>query len=319
MLKTLALLLALVAPASAGSYFSNTLNTTTGRQEMKISGSLCLAASSNTPNTCTILLNGTDGQITAPLAQLGHAIEDEGTGLTKRSTLNFVGDGVSVTDSGGKTVVTISGAGDLIRSTNTALGIVTTSAASWESLQGSTLTLVMDQSNYVNLDYSCNLECVDYTQCGVAFGLLVNGSHTTGQSASTTSGIMYVETSASTVGAPQPMNIHFKTRTKLAPGTHNLSMIWSSAGGVQVRMGRNMGTCPLSYEEAPDLLASGSSSAVSGATNLGAQSQAGLQGLSCSVLPCQSQGTFGSYDLWVATGTGAGQWMNSRTGVGPWD
>lgn len=41
----------------------------------------------------------------------GHTIEDEGTALTQRSTLNFTGAGVSVSDSGGKTVVTIAGGG----------------------------------------------------------------------------------------------------------------------------------------------------------------------------------------------------------------
>ncbi len=39
----------------------------------------------------------------------GHAIEDEGSGVTQRATLNFVGAGVAVTDAGGKTVVTIGG------------------------------------------------------------------------------------------------------------------------------------------------------------------------------------------------------------------
>jgi hypothetical protein len=37
----------------------------------------------------------------------GHVIEDEGTPLTQRSNLNFVGVNVSVADAGGKTVVTI--------------------------------------------------------------------------------------------------------------------------------------------------------------------------------------------------------------------
>lgn len=41
----------------------------------------------------------------------GHTIEDEGTPLTQRDTLNFVGAGVTVTDAGGKTVVTIPGGG----------------------------------------------------------------------------------------------------------------------------------------------------------------------------------------------------------------
>lgn len=39
----------------------------------------------------------------------GHTIEDEGTPLTQRDTLNFTGAGVTVTDAGGKTVVTIPG------------------------------------------------------------------------------------------------------------------------------------------------------------------------------------------------------------------
>lgn len=41
----------------------------------------------------------------------GHTIEDEGTPLPQRTSLNFTGDGVTVSDSGGKTVVTIPGGG----------------------------------------------------------------------------------------------------------------------------------------------------------------------------------------------------------------
>lgn len=41
----------------------------------------------------------------------GHVIEDEGTPVTQRANLNFVGSGVAVTDVGGKTVVTISSSG----------------------------------------------------------------------------------------------------------------------------------------------------------------------------------------------------------------
>jgi hypothetical protein len=43
--------------------------------------------------------------------QVGHVIEDEGTPVTQRSNINFTGPGVSVADSGGKTVVTIAGGG----------------------------------------------------------------------------------------------------------------------------------------------------------------------------------------------------------------
>lgn len=39
----------------------------------------------------------------------GHAIEDEGIAITQRSAMNFTGAGVSVSDAGGKTVVTIPG------------------------------------------------------------------------------------------------------------------------------------------------------------------------------------------------------------------
>ena len=41
----------------------------------------------------------------------GHAIEDEGVALTQRATINFAGSGVTVTDAGGKTLVTIAGGG----------------------------------------------------------------------------------------------------------------------------------------------------------------------------------------------------------------
>jgi len=43
----------------------------------------------------------------------GHIIEDEGSPLAQRATLNFVGSGVSVIDSGGKTVVSVSGGGGI--------------------------------------------------------------------------------------------------------------------------------------------------------------------------------------------------------------
>lgn len=41
----------------------------------------------------------------------GHIIEDEGTPLTQRSTINFTGAGVTVTDTGGKTTVDVPGGG----------------------------------------------------------------------------------------------------------------------------------------------------------------------------------------------------------------
>ena len=44
-------------------------------------------------------------------APAGHEIEDEGVGLPQQPILNFVGAGVTATDAGGKTIVTIPGGG----------------------------------------------------------------------------------------------------------------------------------------------------------------------------------------------------------------
>ena len=70
-----------------------------------------------------------------------NVIEDEGVPLTKRTTLNMTGAGVSCVDSGGKTVCTISGGG--AGSVNTASGnasfdggaldALTTVTAAWAS------------------------------------------------------------------------------------------------------------------------------------------------------------------------------------------
>lgn len=51
--------------------------------------------------------------LTATVAAItrGHAIEDEGSALTQRATLNFTGAGVTVSDVAGKTTVEVSGGG----------------------------------------------------------------------------------------------------------------------------------------------------------------------------------------------------------------
>jgi len=58
-------------------------------------------------STVTIEALLTDASYTLSGSDGGHIIEDEGVALTQRSTINFTGNGVSVADSGGKTVVTI--------------------------------------------------------------------------------------------------------------------------------------------------------------------------------------------------------------------
>lgn len=58
----------------------------------------------------------------------GHAIQDEGAPLTQRSTLNFVGEGVTAADIGGKTVITIP-AGPAGAAATVAVGTTTTGSA----------------------------------------------------------------------------------------------------------------------------------------------------------------------------------------------
>lgn len=57
---------------------------------------------------------GTDTVLGAGGGGGGHTIEDEGTPLTARTSLNFVGSGVTVTDTGSKTQVSISSGGDAL-------------------------------------------------------------------------------------------------------------------------------------------------------------------------------------------------------------
>jgi len=52
-----------------------------------------------------------DGTIFVPLGGGGHVIEDEGVALPQRTVMNFVGGGVTGSDVGGETVITIPGGG----------------------------------------------------------------------------------------------------------------------------------------------------------------------------------------------------------------
>lgn len=60
-------------------------------------------------------LNARLAELTKAVAALsaggGHSIEDEGVAITQRSVLDFVGAGVTVTDTGAKTQVSIPGGG----------------------------------------------------------------------------------------------------------------------------------------------------------------------------------------------------------------
>jgi hypothetical protein len=78
---------------------------------VKIQG---IAVSTTDPTTDQVLkYNGTAW---APADDSGgHTIQDEGTPLTQRTALNFVGAGVTATDTAGVTVVTIPGGGGATR------------------------------------------------------------------------------------------------------------------------------------------------------------------------------------------------------------
>ena len=60
--------------------------------------------------TYNLRFNGTNLRVIESVSQ-GHVIEDDGTPVPQRANMNFTGSGVSVADTGGKTVVTISGGG----------------------------------------------------------------------------------------------------------------------------------------------------------------------------------------------------------------
>jgi hypothetical protein len=79
---------------------------------------LNLKAGTNVTLTPVTDKDGASVTISATGAGGGHTIEDEGTPLAQQTNMNFVGAGVTVTDAGGKTVVTIpggaAGAGDVV-------------------------------------------------------------------------------------------------------------------------------------------------------------------------------------------------------------
>jgi len=100
---------------------------------------LTLAAGSNITLTTTA---GSD-TVTIAAGSSGHTIQEEGSGLTARANLNFVGSGVTATDDSGNnaTKVTVSASGASLPFTNSNGGsdaIALTSAAIGESLVSDT-------------------------------------------------------------------------------------------------------------------------------------------------------------------------------------
>lgn len=104
--------LALTAAPTTGTYAQGDLvrnsdptETGSAPNTYVVFGWLCVA--SGTPGTWVPLNIPTDAFGGGGVGSAYETVEDEGTPLTQRDTLNFVGPAVTVTDSGSKTVVTI--------------------------------------------------------------------------------------------------------------------------------------------------------------------------------------------------------------------
>jgi hypothetical protein len=80
-------------------------------QPWKVGGLVDDTVTSEDIKEGTIALSDLESSLQATAGSGGHAIEDEGTPLTDRPTLNFVGSGVVASDDGEKTVVTVAGGG----------------------------------------------------------------------------------------------------------------------------------------------------------------------------------------------------------------
>lgn len=123
---TLALLLGVTLIAAAAQRYTSIQigpNPSTTRIDLQADGDI-VATGTVTANAFA----GDGSALTGISGGGGHTIEDEGTPLTARTSLNFVGSGVTAADSGGKTVVTISSGGDALTSNPLSQFAATTSS-----------------------------------------------------------------------------------------------------------------------------------------------------------------------------------------------
>ena len=137
----------------------------------------------------------------------GHTIQDEGTPLTARTNLNFVGAGVTVTDGGAgpnSTIVTVTGGGDVVGPASaTDNAIVRFDLTTGKLIQNSTVTIgdtgaivntIADTSNVVALtitqnDITNNPRGIVVTNAGTGQAIRVVANGNTGTSASTSGAI----------------------------------------------------------------------------------------------------------------------------------
>lgn len=119
-------------------------------------------------------------------------VEDEGTPLTQRTTLNFTGAGVTASDSGGKTVVNIPGGG--------------AGTTGWEVANGSAVTTIADGSNSdLTFDtHQAGDTLLDYAVTTgprvIDAGMYAIAATVSAQTAMTAGGIFYVHLSMNDPG-----------------------------------------------------------------------------------------------------------------------
>lgn len=247
----------------------------------------------------------------------GHATEDNGVPVVKRSTINFTGSGITITDVGGKTVIDIQGGtGDVIRSTTVVIAEVATTSIGWESVPGSTASVFTEVSAFLSAEFTCNLECDSFTTCPVNFGLLIDGDFADNITADVNTGIQFLKTDGMEVASPEPVSFRHRTELKVSASTHTLTLLWASPTGRSVRMARNTSGCSVTYSNELNVTNSGSLANVLGTTNFGAQTTASLRTLSCTALPCIAQ-TSDTAEIYRATGTLVGQWSALGSNTGP--
>ena len=111
-------------------------------------------------------------------------------------------------------------------------------------------------------------------------------------------------------------NVRFEV-TPIGSITRSPQMILTSSGTVGIGTTTPTARLDVNGEIKASTATISTSLSVNGVTYFGARSQAQLLALLCPILPCQAQANYGLYDVFVATGTDPGQWMNARTGTAP--
>jgi hypothetical protein len=176
------------------------LATTTAEYIKTLEGEIPMSAVKDLEDTIATLQNRTQMLLqiasqrttTSTSTGGGHIIEDEGTPLTQRTNLNFTGAGVSVADTGGKTVVTIAGGSGsgitrTINSVSTATNAGDTASVDYVYLVSGTTTITLptavgNTNMYTIKNVGVNTVTVDTTSSETIDGSLTITMPVTNQS-----------------------------------------------------------------------------------------------------------------------------------------